>query len=1376
MVSKRRSRLVQLIAKLWRNTPSRSSPRTSRPLGLEPLETRALLATNFGFIEGLVYQDATGNGFTAGEQVVGAAVRLYRDDGDNIFEPGADDPLLDSAVTDGNGQYRFVDLADGNYWVQQPAQNIGGVSLSGQVSPRIEITTPGFRIDDFGDDPQQLVQASFPVGSTGSLSVAYANALGGERDLFVELTAGIPGESVDMNSQSGRLQFQSSNLAQGRFLVTWDGPDGDAAALDATGLAVDLTSGGSATALDITISADHENATAQFRVYTDAANWSESPPFAIPGTNIATDVAIPFSSFTVGAGSGADFSAVGAIEFEVIGTMDGTDGRLTLLRTAGPVVENHDFSNFAELAVTKTAAPTDPTIGDNVTFTIALENNGPGDANNVQITDQLPAGLTFVSATPSQGTYDSETGVWNLGSVLVDATPSLTVTANVLNAGAKLNTATITASDNFDPNDGNNASDATVTPIVIDLSLNKTASTTTPNANQNVTFTITVANAADRDDATGVAVTDVLPSGLAFVSATPSQGTYDSGTGVWVVGAVNSGATATLQIVATVTSLGVKTNTAEVTAADQADVDSTPGNGVPTEDDRASVTLTPPVIDLSLTKTVSTATPNRNQNVTFTITVTNASDRDNATGVAVTDLLPSGLAFVSATPSQGTYNSATGLWTVGNVDEGASATLQVIATVTSSGTKTNTAEVSAADQFDSDSTPANGADEDDRASVAVTPPVIDLSLTKTASTTAPNVGQNVTFTITVANEAGRADATGVAVTDVLPSGLTFVSAIPSQGTYVSESGQWSVGSVNAGADATLQIVATVANPGTKTNTAEVTAADQFDFDSTPNNAAAEDDRASVTVTPPVIDLSLTKTASTTTPNINQNVTFTITVTNATGRDNASGVQVTDVLPSGLTFVSATPSQGTYSSATGLWTVGAVNSGANATLQIVATVANSGAKTNTAEVTAADQSDVDSTPNNGAAAEDDRASVTVTPPAIDLSLTKTASTTTPNVNQNVTFTITVANAAGRDNATGVQVTDVLPSGLTFVSATPSQGTYSSATGLWTVGAVNSGADATLQIVATVASSDAKTNTAEVTAADQSDIDSTPNNGAAAEDDQASVTVTPPIIDLSLTKTASTTTPNANQNVTFTITVTNAPNRVNATGVQVTDVLPSGLIFVSATPSQGTYSSATGLWTVGAVNSSASATLQIVATVASAGAKINTAEVTAADQSDIDSTPNNGATAEDDRASVTITPPVVDLSLTKTVSNASPTVGQNVTFTVTAGNAGPATATGVLVTDSLPAGLTFVSATPSSGTTYSSATGIWNVGTLNSGASATLQIVATMSTAAVKTNTAQVTAQDQFDADSTPNNNVAGEDDQASVTVGTRRLSKRLFLAE
>src|SRR5207253_845856 len=122
---------------------------------------------------------------------------------------------------------------------------------------------------------------------------------------------------------------------------------------------------------------------------------------------------------------------------------------------------------------------------------------------------------------------------------------------------------------------------------------------------QNVTFTITLSNAGPTD-ASGITVTDQLPAGLTFISATPSTGTYTSGTGVWAVASLASAANATLQILAKVINSGSITNMAEVTASNQPDPDSTPNNHVSTEDDQASVTLSAPVPpNIGLAKSVN---------------------------------------------------------------------------------------------------------------------------------------------------------------------------------------------------------------------------------------------------------------------------------------------------------------------------------------------------------------------------------------------------------------------------------------------------------------------------------------------------------------------------------------------------------------------------------------------------------------------------------------------------------------------------------------------------------------------------------------------------------------------------------------------------
>src|SRR5262249_41342739 len=158
-------------------------------------------------------------------------------------------------------------------------------------------------------------------------------------------------------------------------------------------------------------------------------------------------------------------------------------------------------------------------------------------------------------------------------------------------------------------------------------------------------------------------------------------------------------------------------------------------------------------------------------------------------------------------------------------------------------------------------------------------------------------------------------------------------------------------------------------------------------------------------------------------------------------DAATGVQVTDVLPSGLTLVSATPSQGTYAPATGLWTVGSVANGAEGTLTFLARVVNPAAQPKPPPAPHADPF----SPNHA----NHTPSTTATPQQADLAVIKTVSDTAPIVGETITFTVTLANK-GPDTATNVAVEDLLPVGLTLVSATPSQGTYNPTTGLWTAG--------------------------------------------------------------------------------------------------------------------------------------------------------------------------------------------------------------------------------------------------------------------------------------------------------------------------------------
>jgi uncharacterized repeat protein (TIGR01451 family) len=117
----------------------------------------------------------------------------------------------------------------------------------------------------------------------------------------------------------------------------------------------------------------------------------------------------------------------------------------------------------ADLVLVKTVSDSTPNLGDAITFTITLTNNGPGTATGVTVDDQLPAGLTFISSTPSQGAYVSASGVWTVGTITTTSPQTLLIQARVTSANAQTNTASIASSDQFDPTTTNNSSSVTVT-------------------------------------------------------------------------------------------------------------------------------------------------------------------------------------------------------------------------------------------------------------------------------------------------------------------------------------------------------------------------------------------------------------------------------------------------------------------------------------------------------------------------------------------------------------------------------------------------------------------------------------------------------------------------------------------------------------------------------------------------------------------------------------------------------------------------------------------------------------------------------------------------------------------------------------------------
>ena len=1077
---------------------------------------------------------------------------------------------------------------------------------------------------------------------------------------------------------------------------------------------------------------------------------------------------------------------------------------------------------FADLEIAKAPSVTSPNIGEVITYTVTVTNNGTSDATGVAITDVVPNGLQIITVN-NGGLQSSNTITWSGLAVSAAAgnTIDVTYTAEVLSPGIGVsydNVAEISASDQYDPDsdptsdsgtddNGDGIADddevvSTIIPQVSDLSITKAVSTGTPNVGESVTFTVTVNNAGPAV-ATNVSIQDVLPVGYSGVTGISNGGLETAaGSGIidWTLASVPLGdtdLTFSVTVDAPTGTADEYLNAVAITGSDQYDPDSDPtsdsdtddnGDGI-ADDDEDTVGVVIQQSDLSIVKAISNPTPNVGELVTFTITVSNAGP-NIATGVAISDVVPNGYT-IGTINNSGVPTGSTIDWTLLTVpNNNGSISVSYEATVLAPGTGiiyTNNAAITASDQYDPDSDPTSDADTDDNSDgiadddeTSVTPVInqADLSLVKIVvdNDVTPLVGTEITFEIRVFND-GPQDATGVEVVDLLPSGYDFVLFSSTTGTYDEAVGLWTVGNIASGTSETLLIDVLVNATGDYLNIAEVTSSDVFDFDSVPDNDSgdqSEDDEANAIVRPviSVTDLSLTKIVvdNDITPLVGSEITFQITVTND-GPQDATGVEVLDVLPSGYDFVLFSSTTGAYNETTGLWNVGNIASGTSETLLIDVLVNETGDYINVAQVSASDISDIDSTPNNSIATEDDQDDASVTPleATTDLSLEKEVvdNDVTPLVGTEITFKITVRND-GPETATGVEVTDLIPSGYDFLTFSSSTGSYDEVSGIWEVGNLENGDVETLLIDVQVLPTGDYLNTAEVFASNVTDVDSTPGNGITSEDDYSEISTTPiqSIADLSISKTTVTgrTIALPGDELRFQITVSNAGPET-ATNVEAQDLLPIGFEYVQHSATSGTYDSATGIWNVEDVPANGSQTIFIDVIVqeptGTPGEFVNSAEIIASDQLDSDTTGN--------QVSFPVKVPISDLSLTKSVSDDTPNVGDTITFTVRVDNAGPDLATGVDVIDVLPIGYSQPTNTSNSGSVNGNQIEWDNLLIPVGGVDLTYDVIvnAPILVEGEYKNVVQITGSTIFDPNAVPNNDDGdqSEDDEANFTIST-----------
>jgi uncharacterized repeat protein (TIGR01451 family) len=1100
----------------------------------------------------------------------------------------------------------------------------------------------------------------------------------------------------------------------------------------------------------------------------------------------------------------------------------------------GPVeVVTTDFvvDCVADLEITKSVSPTNANAGDTVTFTINVENLGPQRAKEVQVTELLPAGYTYVNHAVSTGSYNNTTGLWD-GFYLIDGnSATLTVTATVNANGPYLNTATI-SSGTPDPNLTNNEDTAAVTIPTADLSIVKTVSNATPNVGDTITFTLAVTNNGTAN-AANVSISDVVPNGYT-IGTINNGGVNTAGTIVWSIGNLANGATTTVTFTVTVNATGNYANTATVSS-------DTPDSDLTNNED--SVTTTP--VTPNTTHAVNDIN-NTYANTSISGSVaTNDFDTEGHTQtytpIDTTDANGNHLVLNSDgtyTFTPGTDFTGTLVYTYTVCDNGtpqacdtATLTIEVLPlpepgenTVTANNDTATTESGQAvninvvANDFDmegdaftvtSNTQPANGTLVNNG----------DGTFTYT-----PNAGfEGVdTFTYTICDDVTptpACDTATVAITVLPNNGVNDTYA--NDDTFNGNQGTVITGNVltnDVDPEGNTQTVSSntqpangvvVMNPNTgeftyTPNDPDFTGTDQFTYTVCDNGTPQACDTATVyiTVNPvyiPQADLSIVKIVSNATPNVGDVVTFTLAVTN-NGTDNAANVVISDVVPNGYT-IGTINNGGVNTAGTITWTIANLANGANTTVTFTTTVNATGSYNNTATVTS-DTQDPDTTnntdtvtvtPANTTIAEDDINNTYVNTPVSGSVATNDkdaeghTTTYTPIDNTDANGNHLVLNSDGTytftpgDNFTGtlVYTYTVCDNGtpqacdtatLTIeVLPLPEPG-ENTVTANHDTATTEEGQPVAINVVAN--DFDMESNTFTVT------TNTNPTNGTVVNNGDGTFTYTPNPgfegIDTFTYTICDDQTPAACDTATVTVTVLpdNGENDTYANddafnGNQGT-VITGNVLTNDVDPEGNTQTVASNTQPANGVVVMNPNTGEFTYTP-------NDPDFTGTDQFTY-TVCDNGTPQACDTATVYITVnpvyiPQADLSIVKIVSNATPNVGDVVTFTLAVTNNGTDNAANVVISDVVPNGYTI--GTINNGGVNTAGTITWTIANLANGANTTVTFTTTVNATGSYNNTATVTSDTQ-DPDTTnntdtvtvtPANTTIAEDDINNTYVNT-----------
>ena len=929
--------------------------------------------------------------------------------------------------------------------------------------------------------------------------------------------------------------------------------------------------------------------------------------------------------------------------------------------------DNITINPDVRLNITKTANVNAVKVGDNVTFTIVVTNNGLSDATNVEISDVLGDEFGYVSST-NDGDYDINTRIvsWTIDKLEAESSTEITLVVTALANGTFTNTVTVESDENKTPANATSENISVVPYVKLDIV--KDSSFDQVKVGELINFTITVTNNG-KSNATNVRISDDLVDAFEYVNASQNSGRYGNLV-YWDIENIAPNETVKVYVIVNATKEGTYTNKAVVSS-----------NENRTESNATKVIIVRNVVILNVTKTSNVSAVMVGDVIKFTITISNVGTED-ATNVLVSDVLGEEFGYVSSSNDSGyDTGSRTVFWNISSIAARTSTEVTLVVKALTNGTFKNTAVAKAKEN----DTYFNASSDN----ITVEPDV-RLEISKVADVTSAVVGDEIVFTITVTNN-GLSRATGVAVSDVLNDAFGFVDAT-GEFTYDANTRlvSWTIDSIDSNSSATVSVVVRVLTNGTFANVVSVNARE--------NNTDVTNSSDDIPVEPDV-DLTIAKTANVTSAYVGDKIEFTITVTN-NGLSNATNVVIEDVLPESVKFISA---NGTYvnDGQNVKWTLDKLEGNFSLSVRVVVIAVSNGSAVNFANVTCSENS----TSNTTA----DKIDVK---PAVNLTVVKTANASDIFVGDRVSYNIVVTNN-GPSDASNVVVVDELPNGLRFISSNVECVVVDNKL-TWNVTSLAAGENITVEVICEAVGSGDLTNSVNVTC-DENKTNATGGTPIHVSD----------LVDVAITLGVDNSTPYINGEITLILTVINyGPsvateitgklNRDFLTGLSIISIESDGIVFHSDLLGYA-------LMNVLRVNEDGSFEIdslgpgeQVSATIKAR--VIHDGNITV-DGDVIAHENDSNLTNNHDELTLNVKP-VTELDVEVTANETEPNVGDVIEYTITVTNNGPSNATGITANDKLPDGVTYIS--DNSGGKYDPQTGVWSFDSLNVNETKTLTI--------------------------------------------------------